>query len=59
MLLIAQSSDRAVAAETYLHQVLPGQKRQANVFHQVSQVLLADIFVVVDPSDHRFEDLQG
>lgn len=44
---------------SYLHQVLPGEQRQADVFHQVSQVFLADVFVVVDPGDHRLEDLQA
>lgn len=42
----------------YLHQVFPGQKREADVLHQVSQVLLPDIFIVVDPCDHRLENLQ-
>lgn len=48
-----------VTSQSYLHQVFSGQKRQANVFHQVSQVFLSDIFIVVDPCDHRLENLQG
>lgn len=28
------------------------------MFHQVSQVLLSDVFIVVDPGDHGFEHLE-
>ena len=44
---------------SYLNQVFSGEKRQANVFHQVSQVFLPDVFVVVDPSYHSLKNLQS
>lgn len=43
--------------QSYLHQILPGQEREAYVLHQVSQVFLTDIFVVVDPSYDCFKNL--
>lgn len=42
---------------SYLHQVFSGEKRQANMFHQVSQVFLPDIFIMVNPSYHRLKNL--
>lgn len=42
---------------SYLHQIFPGEQRQANVFHQVGQVFLSDVLVVVHPGDHRLKHL--
>lgn len=44
---------------SYLNQVFSGEKRQADMFHQVSQVFLPDVFVVVDPSYHSLKNLQN
>lgn len=41
----------------YLHQVFSGEQRQTDMLHQVGQVFLSDIFVMVDPSDHCFKHL--
>lgn len=42
---------------SYLHQVLSGEQGQTDVLHQVSQMLLADVFIVIDPGYYCFKDL--
>lgn len=44
---------------SYLHQVFSGEQRQAHVFHQVSQVFLPNVFIVVDPGYHRLKNLRN
>lgn len=44
---------------SHLHKVFSGEEWEADMLHQVSQVFLAYVFIVVDPSDHGLENLDG